>query len=391
MTVYHFDSHEHGSSGLYSASSNAAISSSVARTGSRSLQTLSPSTTGATYAAYGKSGSAFGNTNNAILVDTLYSRFYFRYATKPAANSEIFFAFAVVATSSHKLALRINSSGNILAYNSANALLDTGASVLDAGTWYLIEVMCGTGTTAAWEVKVDGVSEISGTGNLSTNQHRYAVFGKSINRSSQSIEYFFDDICTRDDDWIGAGQSVLLLPNADGTYSTFSIGAGTGSHYEQVDDWPTDGATTYLASTGSVGDKESFTVDGSALSGTINAVCPIGATAAISGSAGVRFFFRIGGADYEVANLSGGSYTLAKGFFQSVSPDTGVAWTLSEVQNLEIGVKENLTGVTGLSSLGLMVDYIPAAPAVGHPAMKRMGGVRHNTGPFGRAIGMRGW
>lgn len=69
-------------------------------------------------------------------------------------------------------------------------------------------------------------------------------------------------------------------------------------------------------------------------------------------------------------------------------------WTAEEINASDFGFvikTQNLGGnnSTDVDHIQITVHYTEGA--AGHPAIKRMGGIEFNAGPFGQAPGMRGW
>lgn len=347
-----------------SANTISVVSTPVRPGGSYSLRS-NPTTTGigfATVAAIAASG-ATGAANAA----NAYTRFYFRYATKPSAdNEEIFRARNGVSI---KFQLRLNSSGNLVALDSALSTLATGSTVLAQDTWYRIEVLVGTGASANWEVKIDGVTEISGTGNLlASNNTRWNV-GKTTNYNGRSVDFFFADILVSDSGYPGPGQCLALTPNAEGNYnSTWTLnatGSTAGTHYAEVDDLPEDGDTSYLLSTGSAGDAQTVNLTSTAtagISGTINCAKAYAVVKRDGGTNGsVKVRIRSGTTD---SDTTGSASTSAYGWLgklAEVDPSTSAAWGTSGLDGAEVGAVENSVNKTRLTAAYLFVDFTAAA------------------------------
>lgn len=336
------------------------IQTSVVRTGSYALRT-NPNTTGSGWFDF--RGYNPGGTGTAINGNTIFLRFYFRYATKPAALSEpIIRSFSQNFT---KLELRINSDGNLVAYDTGLVSLATGTTVLAQDTWYRINVEINTGATAAYEVLVDGVSDMSGTGDLSTEAHRGVEFGKT-NRNGNSVDFFYDDIIISDSAQPSAGAVKTMLPNANGTYQDFTVGAGVGDHYTLVNETPNDGDTSYLVSTLSAGEAETFALEDTAtvgISGTINAVKAMAIVkrdGAANGTVEVRI--RSASTDSDNGGAQAGVAYVDLAHILDTDPATGTTWLVSALDSVETGVQEDeTTDRTRLTRTSIQVDYTPAA------------------------------
>jgi hypothetical protein len=251
MAILHFTGFETGS-GLEdingSVTGTGSIQSSIKRTGTYALQ-INPLTTGVGHFNLRKLSTGTGSHSTNFDVATTYTRFYLYIATLPAANSEEFFT-ARTNADGVKLALRLNSAGNVLAYDTTGTnLLATGSTVLGLGQWYRIEVQCGTGGAATYTVKIDGTQEFTGTGDLNATNNGRVTLGKRANRNGQTVDFYYDDLSVSDSAFPGAGACKVMRVSADGNYTTWTIGAGAGSDWENIDEIPPDDDTTYLLST----------------------------------------------------------------------------------------------------------------------------------------------
>lgn len=222
---------------------------------------------------------ATDGTPGATSVATSYLRFYFLFVTLPASASEEIFNCLDTA-SAQKLAIRINSSGNLSVWSTTTQYGSTGATVLAAGVWYCIEIKISTGNPSAWELRIDGVSEISGSNNLSTLNAEFWVFGQNTVRNSKAVEVYYDDIAIDDAAYPGPGSIVRLDPSADVAKTNWLNQAGSSTNeFQSVDDLASqvghDTDTTYVVTSSS--GTQTFTVSFPALStrqiiGTINEI-----------------------------------------------------------------------------------------------------------------------
>ena len=354
-----------GGMGEGNAAGTISLSSAIKRSGIYSLRT-NPTTTAVGYVVIG-THTGLGQPTSAYNEATVYARFYLYIATLPAANNEEIFV-AYTTASAYKLALRINSSGKLMAFASdgTTQLGSDGATTLSTGIWYRIEVQIGTGATANYEVRIDGATELSGTGNLSTTNNGLIVVGKVTNRNGQSVDFYYDDDLISNSAWPGAGQSLVMAPDGDGTYTAWTIGAGGGADWTNIEEIPNDGATTYLQSTNVVGDTSSAALVSAAtagISGTILCVKPIVIhnRAALSASAKIRL--RSGTTNSDSSAFSNGKAWLVAAGLYETDPATGLAWELSALDSIEVGMVENhTTRKTNCTAMYAMVEFIPAPP-----------------------------
>lgn len=336
------------------------ISSTTVRTGGYSLR-VNPTTTATGLYRIGCFTSA-GGRDTACSVATLYTRFYFRYATKPASGSEILYQ-ARTSADGVKFSLRLNSSGNLAAYDSAGTLLATGSTVLAQDTWYRIEPRVETGASVGWEVKVNGTSEISGTGsNLGTSNNGRLFLGKTTDVSGQSIDFFYDDFSLDDAEYPGEGKIVRLVPNANGSTMAWTTGTGS-SNYLEVDDVPM-GTASYVKNTGAANEVALFDLTDSAtagISGTIHAIRPeIQARLDAAGTSAFALRTRSGTTNTDLATVAlttGGAYISTT---YATDPDTTGAWSTAAIDALEVGGIETAAVSTRLQDVHVYVEYSEA-------------------------------
>ena len=355
---------------LDAATSNTSVVTSPVRTGTYALR-CNPTLTAT--AAVTLAGVASGGGTNGYSVATMYHRFYFRYASglggKPTVGDEEI--FRARATSSIKFQLRIDSNGKLVAYQQDLTSLGTGTTVLSADTWYRIEVSVGTAAAGSgvWEVKINGVSELSGsTADLLNTNNTRSQLGKATNYNGNTVDFFYDDVLLSNSAFPGAGEHKLMYPDANGNYQTWSIGAGSGSHYQVVDEIPTNDDTDYLLSSGTSGNAETQALISSAtagISGTINTAKAYNfarRNGGTNGSVKVRLRSNTTDTDNSGAFATTGAYNTVC-LIADVDPATSAAWTTSGLDSAEVGLIENQTGAntSRLTVSYLMVDYTPSA------------------------------
>ena len=132
---------------------------------------------------------------------SIFTQFYFNYATKPSTNDEPIYRVMGPSGKSNvqMIEVRLNSSGKLTAYDTNGTLLATGTTVLSANTWYRIAIKVLSGNPGTYEVQINGTSEFSASNaNLSTANVQNLYFGKSSNRNSNTVDFFFDDVVIDD-------------------------------------------------------------------------------------------------------------------------------------------------------------------------------------------------
>ncbi len=312
---------------------------------------------------------------SAINVVTIYARFYFRVDTLPSSLNEEFFSFTDNSAGSTKLTLRINSDGTISAYDGTPTLIATGTAVLSTATWYRIEVKGGTSAGAVVEWRVDGSVDVSTTATLSATNYGAIALGKRTNRNSKIIDYYFDDVLVSDSAYPGAGQCGILIPNANGNYTgNWTIGAGAGSSYQNVDEVPHDSDTTYLVSDLNTAHAETEGMQPAStlsISGTINCAKPCIVVKRDGGTNGsIKLRHRSNTTDTDLTGFATtASYTLLAKLLDT-DPATSSAWLTGGIDGAEVGALENsAANKSRMTAAYLMVDWTPTAGGSAVPAI----------------------
>jgi hypothetical protein len=141
-------------------------------------------------------------------------------------------------------------------------------------------------------------------------------------------------------DFLGDVRVVLSSPQAgNGSNTGLTCSAGT-DHGALVDDTTQDGDTTFNAGT-SVGVKDTYNMtDLTGVTGTVKAVAvQLIARKDLTGLKQVCPVWRIGGVDYDGATVQPGTTYTALRQIYTVSPATSAAWTVSEINSAELGMK----------------------------------------------------
>lgn len=315
--------------------------------------TISFATTGQRTGAYAlrvnPTTTALGyfTVSSGISAATIIVGFAFKPVTLPASGAEQFIRMR--ASTVDKAELRISSAGIVTLYNST-VLIATGTTTLTAGTYYYIELKIGSGATAVYELRIDGTTEFSGTYSNSANNTDVYFIGKSVNRSSQSVDFYYDDMYFDDAAFQATTTAFpevrILLPNAAGGSAGWS--AGTSPHtFAAVDEVPpeSDGTdASYIEATAT--DDNLYTTfrcestTAKSVTGTVLAVEGFvwAKTGSTSGTSTVAIRMRNGATNVDMPGLE---LTVAyQGLhnLQVLDPNTAAAWTLGGVDTCEIGM-----------------------------------------------------
>ena len=252
------------------------------------------------------------------------------------------------------LAVGCDSSGHLTVVRGTTVLA-TSTLTLNLNTWYYIEFK-GTihDTTGSYEVRVDGstVSGLSAT-NVDTRNgltgawDNYSLAASSGNTTTGNVD--FDDfyICdtsgSANNDFLGDSRVETRLPYTDavsaGSNANFTPSTGT-DHGAMVDETVPNGDTDYVASS-TVGHIDTYKYPNLTLTGTVRGVqvAPY-MEKTDAGTRTVNVVARVGSTNYAHATAlsPGTTYAHMQSIFET-NPATSAAWTTSEVNAAEFGVK----------------------------------------------------
>jgi hypothetical protein len=242
--------------------------------------------------------------------------------------------------------VRFDATGHLLATRNGTTIA-TSTATLTSGVWAYVEIKVTiNGTTGSYELRVDGVTWLSGSGistrggtsNNSANQ--VGLWGGSSRNvvDNHLIDdcYILDGSGSVNNDFLGEQRVQTSFVSGAGTYAQFTPSASTNN--TNVDDATPNGDTDYNSSS-TVNQIDSFAL-GDLASGTQAPAAVQAVVWARKDDAGARSlapFFRIGGSDYAGTGQALGSGYGAIVQTYDTSPATSVAWTASEVNGAEGG------------------------------------------------------
>ena len=171
---------ETGNFSQCAAEQNATIVTSPALDGTYSLELFHNNSVA--YVEIRQSGTTYYN------LPTAYYSFLFEFSSNSTDSAIANFQNN---QSSYKATLHLSSSDKLTFYGQAGALLGTGSTTLQPNTIYTLSVMVGTGTSAAWQVLINGNVEMSGTGNLGTSNNGSIRLGGN---APYTNNFYYDDI-----------------------------------------------------------------------------------------------------------------------------------------------------------------------------------------------------
>ena len=228
--------------------------------------------------------------------------------------------------------------------------IGTGIKDVSVSTFYLVEVRYKVSSTVGvLQVKINSAMDIDFSGNTQPGSDTtYNVVETSEGTSEDVVAWIYlDDVAlndttgTEDFSWCGDGRILPLIPNAAGTYTSIATVVGAATHWEAVDEVPHDVDTTYILDE-VIDRKDTFNTSHTVPSTvTINRVwVEARARCSVSGTASLAALVLSGASlatGPDTALLS--TYGRVASSFYTTDPNTGLAWTFSAVDALEVGVK----------------------------------------------------
>lgn len=210
--------------------SNSSIQSSIVRSGidyanGSAIQLSNEGFYGLGSIGYAAGDNAY-NRPVALQLSDVYARVYYYYdGASDLSSGEYFFGVACDALQM-KIGLFMIENGAFEVRDSNENVLDTVPnSTIPADTWTRVELMCGTGSAARYEVRVEGVTVSQGTFN-SLNALSDYVFCGTVFGTTGNYNFYYDDFTIDDANFPGAGIVRVLVATGDGTYTNWTASAG---------------------------------------------------------------------------------------------------------------------------------------------------------------------
>jgi hypothetical protein len=268
---------------------------------------------------------------------TIHVAFALKMNTVPGGDTALIY---FRDESSTNIFLEITATGAIKLVRGFTDLV-TGTTTLSAGTWYHFAIKYfANNSTGTFELRLNGsvTPEINfGPGNTINTSNAYT---SAISLRGAFERFAFDDFVIADDTgsqpFLGDYDVYSIFPDGAGASAQFTPSAG--SNFENVDENPNDGDTTYNESS-TTGHKDRFTMGNvPADTDTIYAV-QVGAFAKKTdvGSRELNVLAHDGtteGAGPDIALTT--AYGWVIGMFED-HPSGAAAWTESEVNSMEAG------------------------------------------------------
>lgn len=300
--------------------------------------------------------SAIGNVADAA-VKTIangggaYLAFAFTINSLPPSPNTSLHIASFEDTGSIQLGLRLLNNGQLRIARgnfSSGTILNTSTLSILPNVFYHMEWFIGCGTTGSTILKVNEVQWASFSGDTDqTNTGIINGFSIGLNNSTWgndgvnlgSLTAVYDDCIVRNDTWSGDLAVGLYLPVGNGSTNQWTV-VGASNAYQAVDETAPNSNTDYVAGS-TVGDIQLFTYGTISSTSEIHAIIPVPfAEKTDAGTATFASIALIGSTTYvgETKAPSAGSYEFHPDPWNT-SPATGITWTTTEFNNIQIGVK----------------------------------------------------
>lgn len=243
----------------------------------------------------------------------------------------------------------VRFNGTFLQVNRAGTLV-TGTTAIVTNRWYYVELKYVVhDTTGSYELRIDGVTELSAT-NVDTRNGGTSgvidsftigtVSGSNVNYEYADI-YFCDGAGSTNNDFLGDVRVEALFPNGNGNSSQLVGSDGNSTdNYLLVDETTTTNATTDYVQSATTGEQDTYTYTNmTALTGTVYGlqILPYG----IKADAGTRSIYSVA----RVAGVEENGPIKPLSASATYYPDIretkpgGGAWSISDVNGAEFGVE----------------------------------------------------
>jgi len=346
------------------------VTTSDSHSGDRCLEVDHPGDgTNEAYLELRGQSDATGDPANFSAEDA-YFTCYLKILEAPSAEGDVvwFHMFRFAGSPFIKGGLGYNYQRKIVLEGAYGYTLATGTTVLNTGQWYRIQARFGTNSAegegdAPYEVHIDGVTEFSGTGDL---DHRPTVTCWIIAPTAMESSFHFrlDDASISDSGFIDASASALMQADSAGTHTGW-----TGT-YQDADENPHDGDTTYLGSSANA--KETVNLESASSAGiptgsTILAIRCLNVVRHVSGvGTNMRYIARSNSVeDTTSTDEDPEDYYVARGkVLETDFGNNNDPWSISSLNGLEAGVHFNAMFGAGIRCTQIAVSVLYEPPAV---------------------------
>lgn len=291
-------------------------------------------------------GPSSAYKNFEALYGTLIVGFAVRHST--FSSSAVDYSLMYLGSGASQYVKTLTSTaGEIYVINDSGAVIGrTRPNVLSALTFAYVEIKVVAGvSTGAVEIRVNGKVELSIT-NVRTSSNSFASFGFGaslvgiINDGAMRLDdlYVVDTSGGVNNDFLGDCRVDAYMPTSEGSLQQWTP-VPAGVHYTTVDENPNNDSD--YVETATSGNVELFGYTD--LANVPLAIFGVQLNTAIRKTdAGARNFngaAKVGGTTYFGPNIPINDSVIYRPTIWDKNPATSAAWTRTEIDNAEFGVK----------------------------------------------------
>lgn len=345
---------ETGAAGDEATSPNVSLSTTTVKTGTYSYRVHGG--VGGSAEIIMQCIAATGAITDCSVANT-FGKMDFNYHVLPSStDTSIEIAYLENVSFSPMAYLKINQTGHLFLNNSAGTTLATGATALTQDTWYRIEFQINKGATGAYEVKINGASEFTGTGNFTTGNMRVVWFGELSNTAASNPDFFYDNMVVDSAAYPGAVFVHRMAPAGDGATAQWTSGTAP-SNYTTVNEVPMLN-TNYEMSTTAGAQTTLVSLASSASSGIVGTVTAAKVWTSrredisVTSADKVRTIESATTVDTTALDLP---ITDTNSFSLQSTKPSGGAWTTAALDATQIGCNETNAVAVRLNAISMMV------------------------------------
>ena len=246
----------------------------------------------------------------------------------------------------HHVSIAMPSASTIGVYRGGSGGVLLGSANLPNsyqswGNYFEIDATL-SDTVGAVTLRVNGATLITVTNVDTKNAGTGTVFDTIVFWRVSTSSTWFDDVYVLDttgsapyNTFLGDVRVQTLVPTANGTYAQYT--PSSGSNYQNVDELPYSAADYNTGAT--VGNRDTYTL--SSLSVTPSAIYSVQNNVigkkSDAGALNVKPIMRAGGTVYSGSTSALSTADVTYSDLRALNPNTGVAWTPSDLTTLEVG------------------------------------------------------
>lgn len=291
-----------------------------------------------------------GATKSIDAQGTWIIGFSLKLSALPSATVRL---FKWMDAGSTQMEMKIQSTGAIQVMRNGTAVTGgTSVNTMTAGVWYHIEWKtkfldsissgdCAVRVNGTEWLTVSAAQDTKATANTTADSFGFCADFNEARTIDVSDLYVLDGTGSSNNDYVGDCRVEALFPNGDGTYSQFTGSDGNSANNSLlVDETAPNGDTDYVESSTAT---QIDTYSMADLSSTPNNVrgtqTVLYARKTDAGTRQMAALMRIAATDYAGATHDLGSSFQMHMHCRDVSPNTGIAFTASEINAIEAGPK----------------------------------------------------